>query len=58
MKNVYIGRLAGRPKFNDPLVGFALHYGLIPQVAPSYAAWVKGKVERPLFLFFNQFYIR
>ena len=47
MKNVYIGRLAGRPKFNDSLVGFALHYGFIPRVAPSYAAWVKGKVERP-----------
>ncbi len=47
MKNVYIGRLAGNPKFNDTLVGFALHYGFIPRVAPSYAAWVKGKVERP-----------
>ena len=47
MKNVYIGRLAGRPKFNDTLVGFALHYGFIPQVAPAYAAWVKGKIERP-----------
>lgn len=47
MKNVYIGRLAGRPKFNDTLVGFALHYGFTPRVAPSYAAWVKGKVERP-----------
>lgn len=47
MKNVYIGRLAGRPKFNDTLVGFALHCGFTPRVAPSYAAWVKGKVERP-----------
>ncbi len=47
MKNVYIGRLAGRPKFNDALVGFALHYGFTPQVAPAYAAWVKGKIERP-----------
>ena len=47
MKNVYIGHLAGRPKFNDTLVGFALHYGFNPRVAPSYAAWVKGKVERP-----------
>ena len=50
MKNVYIGRLAGRPKFNDTLVGFALHYGFIPRVAPSYAAWVKGKVETALHL--------
>ena len=47
MRNVYLGRLAGSPKFNDTLVGFALHYGFIPRVAPSYAAWVKGKVERP-----------
>jgi hypothetical protein len=47
MKNVYIGKIAGKQKFNDTLVGFALHYGFKPEVAPSYAAWVKGKVERP-----------
>jgi transposase len=47
MKNVYIGRLAGVHRFNDTLVGFALHYGFVPCVAPPYAAWVKGKVERP-----------
>ena len=47
MKNVFIGRIAGRDKFNDTLVGFALHYGFKPQVTPAYAAWVKGKVERP-----------
>ena len=47
MKNVYIGRLAGRHRFNTALVGFAIHYGFTPQVAPAYAAWVKGKVERP-----------
>ena len=47
MRNVYLGRLAGGPKFNDTLVGFALHYGFVPRVAPAYAAWVKGKVERP-----------
>lgn len=47
MKNVYIGKIAGKKKFNDSLMGFALHYGLKPEVAPSYAAWVKGKVERP-----------
>jgi len=28
-------------------MGFALHYGFKPEVAPAYAAWVKGKVERP-----------
>jgi transposase len=47
MKNVYIGKVAGKSKFNDALVGFALHYGFKPVVAPPYAAWVKGKIERP-----------
>jgi hypothetical protein len=47
MKNVYIGKLAGKTKYNDTLVGFALHYGFELQVAPAYAAWVKGKIERP-----------
>ena len=47
MKNVYIAKLAGKNKFNATLIGFALHYGFTPQVAPAYAAWVKGKVERP-----------
>jgi len=47
MKNVYIGKLAGKEKFNDTLTSFALHYGFRPKVAPAYAAWVKGKVERP-----------
>ncbi|ETR66987.1 MAG: integrase catalytic subunit [Candidatus Magnetoglobus multicellularis str. Araruama] len=47
MKNVYIGKIAGKSKFNESLVGFALHYGFTPKVAPAYAPWVKGKVERP-----------
>jgi transposase len=47
MKNVFIGDLAGKKKFNDTLLGFALHYGFTPEVTPAYAAWVKGKVERP-----------
>ena len=47
MKNVFIRKLAGKNQFNDTLTGFALHYGFKPQVAPPYAAWVKGKVERP-----------
>ena len=47
MRNVFIGRIAGKNKFNDTLMGFAYHYGFKPEVAPSYAAWVKGKVERP-----------
>jgi len=47
MRNVYLGRLAGRQRFNSALVGLAVHYGFEPRVAPPYAAWVKGKVERP-----------
>ena len=47
MKNVFIGKIAGRNKFNDTLMGFAFHYGFKPKVAPAYAAWVKGKIERP-----------
>jgi hypothetical protein len=47
MKNVFIGKMAEKTRFNDTLMGFALHYGFRPQVAPAYAAWVKGKVERP-----------
>ena len=47
MRNVFVGKIAGRSKFNDTLLGFALHYGFKPEVTPAYAAWVKGKVERP-----------
>jgi len=47
MRNVFIRKVAGRNRFNDTLMGFALHYGFKPEVTPSYAAWVKGKVERP-----------
>jgi len=47
MRNVYIGNLAGKARFNVALEGFALHYGFNLKVAPAYAAWVKGKVERP-----------
>jgi len=47
MRNVYIGRVAGKSKFNATVQGFAVHYGFKPRVAPAYAAWVKGKVERP-----------
>ena len=47
MKNVYIRKIAGKDKFNDTLMGFALHYGFKPEAAPAYAAWVKGKIERP-----------
>jgi len=27
MKNIYIGKVAGKSKFNDRFMGFALHYG-------------------------------
>lgn len=47
MRNVYIPKLTGKGKFNDTFMSFALHYGFKPMVAPAYAAWVKGKVERP-----------
>jgi len=47
MKNVYLGRLAGKNNFNTSLVSLGLHYCFKPQVAPAYAAWVKGKIERP-----------
>ena len=47
MKNVFIGTIAGKKTFNTSLQGFALHYGFKPEVAPAYAAWVKGKIERP-----------
>ncbi len=47
MKNVFIGRLAGRDRFNSYLTSFALHYGFRPALSPPYAPWVKGKVERP-----------
>ena len=47
MKNVFIRKVAGKAEFNKTLMGFAIHYGFKPEVAPSYAPWVKGKVERP-----------
>lgn len=47
MKNVYIGKLRGKRAFNPTIQGFGLHYGFTPKVAPAYAAWVKGKIERP-----------
>ena len=47
MRNVFLGKLAGKTRFNGSLLGLALHYGFSPEVAPAYAAWVKGKIERP-----------
>lgn len=47
MRNVYLKRLHGKPQFTQGLQGLAVHYGFCPRVAPAYAPWVKGKVERP-----------
>jgi transposase len=59
MRNVYIRDVCGaradgdlpgvsRPMFTQSLVTLAVHYGFAPRVAPAYAAWVKGKIERPM----------
>jgi transposase len=47
MRNVFIRRLAGEDQFTQGLMTLAQHYGFTPRVAPAYAPWVKGKVERP-----------
>jgi transposase len=48
MKNVLIRELAGKLEWNSEFYGFCLHYRFKPMVAPPYAAWVKGKIERPM----------
>lgn len=48
MKNVFIRKLSGKSKFTQGLMALADHYGFTPEVAPAYAPWVKGKVERPM----------
>ncbi len=35
MKNVYIGKVAGKARFNSTVQGFALHYWFKPVVAPA-----------------------
>lgn len=47
MKNVFLRQLAGKTEFTQSLVNLAIHYGFCPRVAPAYAPWVKGKIERP-----------
>jgi transposase len=47
MRNVYLKRLHHQPQFTQGLQNLAVHYGFRPLVAPAYAPWVKGKVERP-----------
>jgi transposase len=48
MRNVFIPKLVGRDQFTQSLVEVATHYGFTPRVAPAYAPWVKGKIERPM----------
>lgn len=48
MKNVYIGKLAGKTVFNSSLTSLSLHYGFSCLVAPPFAPWVKGKIEQPI----------
>jgi transposase len=58
MRNVFLRQLTGKTtadgqatwkvEFTQSLVELALHYGFTPRVAPAYAAWVKGKIERPM----------
>jgi transposase len=48
MKNVVIERSGTDVRWNPAFEAFALHYGFQPRVAPPYAPWVKGKVERPI----------
>ncbi len=48
MKHVVIQHLVGKVAFNPELLHFAHHYGFAPKACPPYAAWVKGKVERPV----------
>jgi len=47
MRNVFLRQKDGKTEFTQGLVDLALHYGFTPRVAPAYAPWVKGKVERP-----------
>jgi transposase len=48
MRNVFLRQLAGKTQFTQSLVDVALLYGFTPRVAPAYAPWVKGKIERPM----------
>jgi transposase len=48
MRNVFLRQLVGKAQFTQSLVELATHYGFAPRVAPAYAPWVKGKIERPM----------
>jgi len=45
---VLIREIAGKLEWNADFYAFCMHYRFKPLVAPPYAAWVKGKVERPM----------
>lgn len=54
MRNVFVRKLISNEhreceptQFTQSLVTLAVHYGFRPRVAPAYAAWVKGKIEKP-----------
>ena len=51
MKNVYIGKILGKDKFNDTLAGFALHYGFAPKVAPRLCCLGQGQGGTAIFLY-------
>lgn len=48
MRNVFIRQYAGKSEFTQSLMELAVHYNFTPRVAPAYAPWVKGKIERPM----------
>lgn len=48
MRNVFIKHEAGKDHFTQGLMTLAVHYGFTPRVAPAYAPFVKGKIERPM----------
>lgn len=48
MKQVVIKRQGSCVKWNPAFEAFMLHYKTKPMLAPPYAPWVKGKVERPI----------
>ena len=48
MRNVFIGKLAGKDRFNDTLMAFALHNGFKPAVAPAYCRLGEGKSRAAL----------
>lgn len=47
LKQVVTSHQRGELKLNPRFEEFATHYRFKPDACPPYAAWVKGKVERP-----------